>query len=221
MSGRRGRFITLEGGEGAGKSTQARRLVERLTGALGVDVVQTREPGGTPGAEAIRGLLVAGDVNRWTSKTEALLMIAARADHWCRVIEPALARGAWVVCDRFMDSTMAYQGLAGDVGEAAIDAIHHHVLPDARPDVTLVVDVPADVGLERARIRAGEQGEVISRFEAKGLAHHQAIAAAFHAIAAKDPARVRVVDGGQSADTVADLIWSHIEPLVHSHLRED
>ena len=161
----RGRFITIEGGEGAGKSTQIRRLAERLT-ASGFEVVTTREPGGSPGAETIRSLLVTGEADRWSPTTETLLLYAARRDHIERVIEPALDRGAVVLCDRFHDSTRAYQGVAGAVDPALIAFLESHVLAGLSPDLTLVLDLPVEAGLGRAAAR----GEGEGRFEAKGAA---------------------------------------------------
>src|SRR5579862_7388820 len=146
---RQGRFITLEGGEGTGKSTQAARLTRRLR-AAGREVVATREPGGSPGAEAIRALLVEGEPDRWSPTTETLLMYAARRDHIERLIEPALARGAWVVCDRFLDSTRAYQGAGGGAPATLIAALEQELVGPCLPDLTLVLDLPVDLGLKRA-----------------------------------------------------------------------
>ena len=151
-----GRFITFEGGEGGGKSTQLRLLAQRL-GDLGGEVVATREPGGSPGAEAIRDLLVRGAADRWSAMTETLLMYAARRDHLERVIKPALDRGAWVLCDRFADSTRAYQGAAGGTDPAFIAELEAHVLGDIRPDLTLILDLPPEAGLARAASRAGAE----------------------------------------------------------------
>ena len=149
-----GRFITFEGGEWAGKSTQLKRLVSRLqTG--GQEVVATREPGGSPGAEGIRDLVLKGNADRWSAVTETLLMYAARRDHVERVIRPALARGAWVVCDRFADSTRAYQGAAGGTNPALIAALETYILEGTRPDLTLIFDLPVAIGLERAHVRGG------------------------------------------------------------------
>jgi len=159
----KGRFITFEGGEGAGKSTQLKRLVARLQ-ADGREVVATREPGGSPGAEAIRELVLKGAADRWSPVTETLLMYAARRDHVERVIRPGLARGAWVVCDRFADSTRAYQGAAGGTAPELIAALETYILEGTRPDLTLIFDLPVEVGLERAHIRAGTE----MRFESKG-----------------------------------------------------
>ena len=146
----RGRFITFEGGEGAGKSTQAKRLVQRLAQAQ-VEALSTREPGGSPGAEAIRALLVTGEPDRWSAASETLLLYAARCDHIERFIRPALERGAWVVCARFADSTRAYQGAAGGAPDALIAALERAVLQDVRPDLTLVFDLPPEVELEARR----------------------------------------------------------------------
>jgi dTMP kinase len=203
----RGVFITFEGGEGAGKTTQIRRLTERLRDR-GVEVVATREPGGSPGAEQIRDLVLNGPPERWSARTEALLMYAARSDHLERTIAPALARGAWVLCDRFADSTRAYQGAAGQ--GPLVAALEDQVLSDVRPDLTLILDLPADAGLARAAHRGG--GE--DRFEAKGLAFHQALRDAFQAIADADPARCRLIDSTEAVDIVADRIWSIVAPLV-------
>jgi dTMP kinase len=205
----RGRFISLEGGEGAGKSTQIRRLVEALS-AAGREVVATREPGGSPGAEGIRELLVNGAVDRWSAVTETLLMYAARRDHIERLIAPSLERGAWVVCDRFADSTRAYQGGAGGAGQALISALETHVLGDIRPDLTLILDLPVDVGLARALSRGGSEG----RFEAKGQAFHQRLRDAYLAIAEAEPARCKVIDAQDDIDAVAGRIWTAVQPLI-------
>ncbi len=200
----RGRFITLEGGEGVGKSTQARRLAERL-GAAGREVVVTREPGGSPGAEAIRELLVHGPVERWSPISETLLMYAARRDHIERVIEPALAGGAWVVCDRFLDSTRAYQGAGGGAPGALIAALEASVLGGVIPDLTLMLDMAPDAGLART----GGRGEA-ERFEAKGAAFHARLRAAFLEIAADEPERCVALDAGGDVDAVATRIWAAV-----------
>jgi len=207
----KGLFITFEGGEGAGKSTQVRRLAERLAG-LGREVVVTREPGGTPGAEAIRALLVTGAAERWSALSECLMMNAARRDHVERLIAPALARGAVVISDRFADSTRAYQGAAGGVSPALIEAVEAAVVGDCRPDVTVILDMPVEAGLARAALRGG--GE--HRFEAKGMAFHAAIRAAFLVIAAAEPDRCAVVDAGPAPDSVADAVWRRLEPRLAS-----
>lgn len=198
---RRGRFITFEGGEGTGKSTQVRLLAERLRSA-GREVVVTREPGGTPGAEEIRALLVHGATDRWSALSEALLLNAARAEHLERLIRPSLARGADVISDRFADSTRAYQGAAGGVAESVLAALEAIVVGGLRPDLTLVLDAPAAVGLHRAAERGGE-----ARFEAKGLAFHERLRAGYLAIAGAEPDRCRVIDATESVERVAAAVW--------------
>ncbi|CAN7209908.1 dTMP kinase [Phenylobacterium sp. LjRoot225] len=201
----RGRFITFEGGEGAGKSTQLKRLVERLR-ALGLEVVATREPGGSPGAEAIRELVLNGAADRWSPVTETLLMYAARRDHVERVIAPALARGAWVVCDRFADSTRAYQGAGGGTDPALIASLEAQVLGETRPDLTLIFDIPPETGLERAQARGGEM-----RFESKGLAFHQQLREGFLVIARAEPERCALIDATGSINDVEAAVWSAVD----------
>ena len=208
----RGRFITFEGGEGAGKSTQVTRLAARLA-AAGLDVVTTREPGGSPGAESIRELVLKGAADRWSPLTETLLMYAARRDHIERVIAPALARGAWVICDRFADSTRAYQGAAGGVDPAFIGALETHVVKDVRPDLTLVFDLPPEVGLERAHARAGAE----MRFESKGMAFHQRLRDGFRAIAAAEPDRCALVDATVPMDAVEAAVWTTVSDRLAVH----
>ncbi len=203
----RGLFITFEGGEGAGKSTQLRRLAQRLAGR-DLEVVATREPGGSPGAEAIRGLLVTGETDRWSPLTETLLMYAARRDHVERVIAPAIARGAVVLCDRFLDSTRAYQGAGGGTPADLIQALEAHVVGDLPPDLTLILDLPVAEGLARAAAR----GEAEARFEAKGQAFHERLRAGFLAIAAAEPARCVVIDATADVDGVEGAIWRAVEP---------
>lgn len=195
---RQGRFITLEGGEGAGKSTQARRLAQALA-ARGVDCLLTREPGGSPGAEEIRALLVNGEPGRWSAATEALLLTAARRDHLERTVRPALATGRWVVCDRFSDSTLAYQGYGAGLPLDDLRTLFRLALGDFKPDLTLVFDLPVDVGLARAGARAG--GE--DRFERMGRDFHQRLRDGFLAIAAAEPERCAVIDAGADVDAVA------------------
>jgi dTMP kinase len=202
----RGRFITFEGGEGAGKSTQARILADRLR-AAGREVVLTREPGGSPGAETLRRLLVEGEADRWSALSETLMMYAARADHLERTIRPALARGAVVVCDRFLDSTRAYQGAGGGVPPGLIDQLEAFVVGAERPDLTLVFDLPVETGLARAAARA--EGE--ARFEAKGRAFHARLRQAFLDIAAREPARCVVVDATASPEAVAAAVRAAVE----------
>lgn len=208
----RGRFITFEGGEGAGKSTQVKRLAARLSGD-GREVVTTREPGGSPGAESIRELVLKGAADRWSPLTETLLMYAARRDHIERVIRPALDRGAWVICDRFADSTRAYQGSAGGVDGRLIDALEAHVLDGARPDLTLVFDLPVEVGLERAHVRAGSE----MRFESKGAAFHERLREAFRDIAAREPERCALIDATGSMDAVEAAVWAAVAQRLAVH----
>jgi len=205
----RGVFITFEGGEGAGKSTQIAHLGERLR-AAGRDVVTTREPGGSPGAEAIRALLVTGAADRWSPVSETLLMYAARRDHIERVIAPALARGAVVLCDRFADSTRAYQGAAGGAPAELIAALEAAVLGEAQPDLTLVLDLPVEAGLARAAAR----GEGEGRFEAKGRAFHEALRLAFLEIAAAEPDRCTVIDAREDQASVARAVWQAAAPML-------
>jgi len=204
----RGRLITFEGGEGAGKSTQIRRLAARLEKA-GRDVVLTREPGGETGAEDIRKLLVTGEPGRWEPLTEVLLFFAARHNHVMRTIRPALARGAWVLSDRFYDSTLAYQAGAHGVPETVVRQLVDVACGPTRPDLTLILDLPVTEGLARAGARAGDE----TRFERMGTAFHERLRQAFLAIAAAEPGRCRVVNGLGSADDVAARIDQALAPL--------
>jgi dTMP kinase len=201
-----GRFITLEGGEGAGKSTQARRLAERLR-ARGRQVQVTREPGGSPGAETIRELLVTGQTDRWSPITETLLMYAARRDHIERTIAPALAAGEWVVSDRFADSTRAYQGAGGGAPASLIQTLERHVLGETRPHLTLILDLPVDAGLART----ADRNHAETRFEAKGEAFHQRLREGFLAIARVEADRCVVIDATADVDAVEDAIWAAVE----------
>lgn len=205
-----GRFITVEGGEGAGKSTQVRRLAAWLDGR-GIETVVTREPGGTPGAEAIRALLVTGDTDRWDATTEALLIAAARRDHAGKRIRPALARGAWVLCDRFADSTLAYQGYAGGLSLDGLDALARFAVGGLTPDLTVMLDLPADAGLARAGRRAASGPGAESRFEGRDLRFHEAVRDGFLDIARKEPARCVVVDATAPVDDVARQIAAVVE----------
>lgn len=194
----RGRFITFEGGEGAGKSTQISLLADAL-GGQGLETLRTREPGGVPGAEEIRGLLVKGDVNRWTPMTEALLNYAARREHLDKAILPALDAGRWVICDRFADSTMAYQGYGHGLGSAVIDQLHALAAGDVKPDLTLILDIPVEQGLGRANDGSG--GE--DRFERMDTSFHERLRQGFLDIAAREPDRCAVIDATADIDTVA------------------
>ena len=199
----RGRFITLEGGEGVGKTTQALLLAEALR-ARGIDVVSTREPGGSPGAEAIRALLLGGEAERWTAGAEALLFAAARADHVARTIEPALAEGRWVVCDRFIDSSLAYQGAADGIGAEDLAVLHRVGSDGLMPDRTLLLALPGAAAAVRAAERDRDGAD---RFGAREAAYHAAVADAFERIAAGEPDRVRRVDAaGEPAAVTARLL---------------
>jgi dTMP kinase len=211
---RQGRFITLEGGEGTGKSTQSARLAQRLT-AAGREVVATREPGGSPDAEAIRALLVEGAPDRWSPTTETLLMYAARRDHIERLIQPALARGAWVVCDRFLDSTRAYQGAGGGAAAALIAALEQEVVGPCMPDLTLMLDLPVDLGLRRAADRAGRE----RRFEAMGPAFHKRLRQAFLDIAAREPERCVVIAADTTVGRVETAVWRAVAERLGSAAR--
>ncbi len=196
-----GRFISFEGGEGAGKTTQIARLAARLQ-AAGKPVLTTREPGGTPGAEAIRALFVTGEADRWDALTELYLLNAARRDHVERVIRPALARGDTVLCDRYVDSTRVYQGVVKGLSDDVICALHAQATGDLWPDVTLLFDLPPEAGLERASTRHGNE----NRFEGEALAFHEQLRAGFKVLAAKEPKRIRVIDATQSPDAVEALV---------------
>ncbi|MGH6984628.1 MAG: dTMP kinase [Stellaceae bacterium] len=186
--------MTLEGGEGAGKSTQVRLLVEALK-RVGIDALETREPGGSPGAEAIRKLLLAGGPDAWDAPTEALLMVAARRDHLARTIQPALAAGRWVVCDRYADSTLTYQGYGRGLALDALRELHRFISESSRqPDLTLILDLPVEIGLKRARDR--------NRFEQMGPDFHRRLRDGFLAIAHEAPDRCVVVDASGDVESV-------------------
>ncbi|MEQ1929442.1 MAG: dTMP kinase [Parvularculaceae bacterium] len=201
-SPKRGAFISFEGGDGVGKSTQIALLAERLRKA-GREVVVTREPGGSVGAEAIRALLVTGAADRWSPLTEALLMYAARADHLEKIINPARMRGAVVLSDRFSDSSMAYQGIAGALGERAIGALESLVVGADGPQLTLILDAPVSATIARAHARGGDH-----RFEAKGAAYQDRVRQAFLRIARDSAERCAIVDASRPVDQVAADIAS-------------
>ena len=201
----RGRFISLEGGEGAGKSTQLAALAQALEGR-GLSVVVTREPGGSPGAEAIRALLLEGDENRWNPRAEALLFAAARSDHIDKTIKPALERGQWVLSDRFLDSSLAYQGEAGGLGIEAVRDLHRFGSLDFLPDRTLVLSLDEAEGAARARVRDGTPGD---RIGSRPPSYHAAVDAGFKVMADKEPDRVKLVDASGSPATVtARLLYA-------------
>ena len=197
MTQTRGRFIAIEGGEGAGKSTQVELLAAALTRA-GIPVRQTREPGGSPGGEAIRRLLLEGASERWDAVSEALLLIAARHDHVARLIAPALAEGFWVVSDRFAASTLAYQGYGRGVDLSALAMLHRFALGEFAPDLTLILDLPVDVGLARAASRPG----IADRFERLGRDFHERLRQGFRQIATDDHARCVLIDASGDQQTV-------------------
>lgn len=206
-----GYFITFEGGEGAGKSTQLARLCDVLHDR-GHDVVGTREPGGSIGAEAIRELLVSGDTGRWDAMTETLLHFAARRDHYKRTIEPALARGAWVVCDRFADSTMAYQAYGLGIEASFVSGLYAQVLGDFAPDLTIILDMPVDQGLARAALRGG-----VDRYERMDVEFHQRLRDGFLAIAEAEPKRCVVIDGTLDMDGVHDAVMMQVDERLAGH----
>jgi dTMP kinase len=203
----RGKLISFEGGEGTGKSTQTRLLKSALE-ARGKRVVLTREPGGSPGAEEIRKLVVEGEPQRWTPLSETLLFIAARADHVARVIEPALARGEWVVSDRFSDSTYVYQGVARGLGTEKVRRLHEAALGSFAPDLTIVLDLDPAEGLKRAGGRGPGSETRFERFDAD---FHQKLRAAFRDIAKAEPKRCVLVDATRATDAVATDVWRAVE----------
>jgi dTMP kinase len=201
----RGRFISLEGGEGVGKSTQLEALAEALRGR-GLTVVVTREPGGSEGAEAIRRLLLEGDERRWNARAEALLFAAARSDHVDKTILPALERGDWVLSDRFIDSSLAYQGEAGGLGIDAVRDLHRFGSLDFLPDRTLVLQLEEDEATARARVRDGHAGD---RIGSRPPSYHAAVEGGFREMARREPQRVRIVDASGTAATVtARLLYA-------------
>jgi dTMP kinase len=205
---RRGRFISLEGGEGAGKSTQLRALAGLLKDR-GIDVLVTREPGGSEGAERIRELLLTGSDDRWNAQAEALLFAAARADHVAKTIRPALDKGQWVVSDRFVDSSLAYQGGAGGLGIEAVRAINAFGIGDAFPDRTLVLTF--DEGTERARARDGQDSD---RIGGRPDEYHHKVETAFHIIAAEEPERVKLVDASGTPEEVTQRLVAALTDLL-------
>jgi dTMP kinase len=202
-----GRFITFEGGEGAGKSTQISILADRLNGA-NHQTITTREPGGSTGAEIVRHLVLSGMGKFLGADAEALLFAAARDDHVHQVIEPALQRGIWVLCDRFTDSTRVYQGKLGKVNPALIEAMERVTIGGLKPDLTLILDVPVAVGLRRAVLRRGKAAA--DRFEQEDIAFHERLREAYRQIAADEPQRCALIDANADQETVAARIWSAV-----------
>lgn len=201
----RGHFITFEGGEGSGKSTHAATLAQKLK-STGQNVVLTREPGGSTGAEIIRHILLSGIAKPLGAETEAILFAAARDDHVRNTILPALKSGIWVICDRFIDSTRVYQGALGNVDERLIRSLERVTVGPAVPELTFILDVPAQIGLARAKKRRGQTEA--DRFEAESMGFHEKLRAAYRALAAAEPKRCVVIDGRAPRDVVADRIWS-------------
>lgn len=206
----RGRFISLEGGEGVGKSTQARALAETLR-ARGLDVLLTREPGGSPGAEAIRGLLLDGDLERWDVRTETLLFAAARSDHVRRTILPALEAGQWVICDRYIDSSRAYQGGAGLIADETILMLHTFASRGLMPDRTIVLTMPVEQAYDRMVER---DGDTLDRIAARSEDYHADVAMSFLAIAQAEPRRVRIVDASGEMGEVAARVFDAVKDLL-------
>jgi dTMP kinase len=208
-----GKFITLEGGEGTGKSTQAAMLALRLE-SLGIGVQLTREPGGSPGAEIIRHVLLSGAAKPFGPEVEAMLFAAARDDHVQCTILPALTAGKWVICDRFADSTRVYQGVLGHVDERLIKGLERVSIGDLAPDLTVILDMPVETALERVKQRRG--GATPDRFEAENVEFHRKLRDAYLAIAAEEPGRCLVIDAGAAKEAVAREIWdavkSRLEP---------
>ncbi len=217
----RGKFITFEGGEGTGKSTQAAMLALRLE-ALGLGVRLTREPGGSPGAEIIRHVLLSGAAKPFGPEVEAMLFAAARDDHVRCTIAPALAAGLWVICDRFIDSTRVYQGILGEVAGRLIKGLERVSIGDLAPDLTLILDVPAQIGLERVRLRRGAAAP--DRFEAENMELHEKLRDAFLGIARAEPERCAVIDAGSAKEDVARQIWevvgSRLDPKAERQVAE-
>ena len=214
----RGRFITFEGGEGSGKSTQIRKLAERLDVAK-LRAIVTREPGGSPGAEIIRHLVLSGMGKLLGPEAETLLFAAARDDHVRTVILPALNQGIWVLCDRFFDSTRAYQGQLGQVSAGLVNAMQRVTIGDLKPDLTFILDVPVEVGLQRAAARRGNA--TADRFEAEGIKFHQDLRDAYRRIAAEDPERCVLIDAMPDPDTVTATIWAALREHLRATLTAD
>ncbi len=210
----RGHFITFEGGEGSGKSTHAAALAQRLK-SLGIETVLTREPGGSTGAEIIRHILLSGIAKPLGAETETILFAAARHDHVLNTILPALKAGKWVICDRFIDSTRVYQGALGKVDAKFIRSLERVTVGPAKPDLTFILDVPAAIGLARAKTRRGTSAA--DRFEAEGPEFHEELRKAYRALGEAEPKRCFVMDGRPPRDVVADRIWA----IVLQHLRPE
>jgi dTMP kinase len=207
----RGRFITFEGGEGSGKSTQIKILADRLNAAK-LRAIVTREPGGSPGAEIIRHLVLSGMGKLLGADAETLLFAAARDDHVHAVIKPALEQGIWVLCDRFADSTRVYQGRLGEVLPGVLNAMERVTIGDLKPDLTVILDIPAEVGMQRAAARRGNATP--DRFESENIAFHQKLRDAYRDIAADNPERCVLIDANTDANTVAANVWTALRDRV-------
>jgi dTMP kinase len=203
----RGRFITFEGGEGTGKSVQATLLAQRLRG-LGLAVVLTREPGGSPGAEIIRHVILSGAAKPFGAHAEAILFAAARDDHIRHTIQPALERGQWVISDRFADSTRVYQGTLGNVDPKLIQGLERITVGDLKPDITFILDVATEIGLARAQARRGD--EEADRFERESVEFHEKLRNAFRLLARSEPERCVLIDASAPSATVAERVWKMI-----------
>jgi dTMP kinase len=212
----RGRFISFEGGDGSGKSTHAAMLAHRLK-SLGLEVVLTREPGGSAGAEIIRHILLSGIAKPLGAETEAILFAAARDDHVRNTIFPAVKSGKWVICDRFIDSTRVYQGALGHVDPHLIRSLERVTVGPAMPDLTFILDVPANVGLARATYRRGEAAA--DRFEDEGLEFHENLRKAYRALAEQEPRRCIVIDGRPPRDVVSERIWAIVNERLHPQVQ--
>jgi dTMP kinase len=214
----RGRFLTFEGGEGGGKSTHAQLLAEHLD-REGIEVVLTREPGGSPGAEIIRHVLLSGAAKPLGPETEAILFAAARDDHVRATIAPALAAGKWVICDRFMDSTRVYQGIVGQVDERLIRGLERVTVGEAMPDLTIILDVPAALGMERAAKRRGTAAA--DRYEAEAIEFHEKLRNAYAALAKLEPERCVLIDATGPSDAVQNDIWDVLRARMLLRRRTD
>ncbi|MBU1776201.1 MAG: dTMP kinase [Gammaproteobacteria bacterium] len=203
-------MIVIDGMDGSGKGVQTRRLRDALIQS-GYKAILTREPGGSPGAEEIRRLLVEGEPNKWDSMTELLLMYAARRSHLEQTIRPAIENGSWVVSDRFADSSRAFQGIAGELGLEIVETIHRVAVGDFKPDLSIILDVPVSTALERASARGGTE----DRFERKGVEYHQKVRDAFIKIAKSDNKKYALIDASMTMDQVTEAILQVIESRLH------
>ena len=212
-----GRFISLEGGEGAGKSTQANKLKKYLE-SKGKEVVLTREPGGSLGAEELRNLLVSGKEDRWDPISETLILYAARREHWVKTIQPSLCQGSWVISDRFSDSTIVYQGFGKGVDRDLIEGLHLLTLGKIYPDLTFFLDIPAELGLKRSSHRDKKTETLDTRFENMNLAFHERLRGGFKALSVKNPRRIISIDAKESSKTVTTNIINILNNVFYSEL---